>query len=81
MVGLTNAAGERIRGSSRIDGAGNRLSPAAVILLGPVISCLMYQEELVPCKGRGWWWGCRGNTLPLRAAVPLYPGKEGRAAP
>ena len=43
MVGLTNAAGEGIRGSSRIDTAGNLLSLSAAILLGSTVSCLMHQ--------------------------------------
>jgi len=70
MLGLTNAAGEGIRCSSRIGAAGNLSSPAAATLLGSAISCLMCQEEQVPCKGRGWWWGRRG----CHSALPWQGG-------
>lgn len=73
MVGLTNAAGEGIWGSSRLDTAGNPLSPCScdTTWLHYFMSHTRELEKQVLCKGRGEWG--------LRADALSYPTKEIRA--
>lgn len=78
MVGLTSAAGEGIRGSSRIDTTGNLLSPC---------SCntpwLLYFMSHAPgsrrsrCSARAAGGSCGAGGA---AAILPYPSKEGRDA-